>query len=754
MKIKFIKNYKINLNHNIFSLIVFIIFILLIFVKNNIFAEGYTYNDLYYEIVVDGIGPAPDFYEGRGKRVIIDKNGNKILNLNSEDQMAVMKDLYTDEPKLLVKISNMRNSSQKKKKNEFYNYDPIYEVYNDNRENIIEKSAPYWWYHEDMYKNNLYGILKATKVRLYDLDGNDTGIEFEVDYGENISSKIFILDNIVLYIAHNFIDRELYYYNLQTKEKRFLGNYSVIDMYNDMIIASSQGLNVAKSNVGFFTKDMKLVKNFNGYEKIDYINIDNKKYYVLTYNKPVISNINETSLKDFYISTKYIRYANFIDENLEFVFSKDIFIDYEDVQYNFDYEKFFYEEQKKDNISFGPHNTLININEINCIIELLDEKLYMISDEKGYAICDENKKIIGEYFENPIYIHNVANAKEKLIFSYLTDDISYFIHDYEYYDGDNEYKDIFYKDVDVLIKKDSINEITVHEKKLTRQYFHIKNDKIVYLNNVEDMVLVPLNIDGFYFYHKIYGNNGFQYLRQNKNDLEIYKKRIFDLDGNVYILNIDINYRTRILKTDNKYYIFPLTGMADLYDYERELFDFFGNRVLGIGQYITLYGNLLKVSDKEIYLYNSDLEVIKEINIGKDETINFKYEYIIYDDYRTKKQNVYDKNLDEILDTSLLPYNFFNLKLATSMYRINKNDTAVFSNGIELKNDSYKIKKNNNGKYDLINNDTGEKVLSDYKNIEFFNEKYAIYTYGFKFGLIGYDGKKLCEYSIFDFLDD
>ena len=752
MKTKFVEKYKNNLVHNIFSLIVFIIFILLIFVKNNIFAEGYTYDDLYYEIVVDGIGPAPDFYEGRGKRVIIDKNGNKILNLNSEEEMAVMKDLYTGEPKLLIKMADMRNSSQSKKKNEFYNYDPIYEVYNDNRENIIEKSAPYWWYHNDMYKNNLYGILKATKVRLYDLDGNDTSIEFELGYGENISSRIFVLEDIVLYIANNFIDRELYYYNLQTKEKRFLGNYSVIDVYNDMIIAYSQGQNVAKSNVGFFTKDMKLIKNFNGYEKIDYINIDNKKYYVLTYNKPVISNINETSLKDFYISTKFIRYANFIDENLEFVFSKDIFIDYEDVQYNFDYEKIFNEEYEKNNLNFGPHNTLININEINCIIELKDEKLYMISDEKGYAICDENKKIIGEYFEKPIYIHNVANAKEKLIFSYLTDDISYFIHDYEYYDGDNEDKDKFYKDVDVLLKKDSIFEITINETTLTRQYFHIVNDKIVYLNNVEDMVLVPLNIDGFYFYHRIYGNNGFSYLRKNKNNLKMYEKKVFDLEGNVYSLNINLYYQTRVLKTNNKYFLFPLYSMSYAFDYESELFDFFGNSVLPSGKYIVLSGNLLKVSDEEICLYDDNLDIIKEISINGEQSVNFKYGYIILEDYKTKENTVYNKNLERVYDIDSFPYNFFNINI--SPYRVIKNDTAIWNKQITYKSDNYKIEKNNEGKYDLIDNRTKENILTNFKYLEFFNENYVIYKYGFKFGLMGYDGKKLCEYSIFDFLDD
>lgn len=736
--------------------------IFLIIISSNIFAKGAEYGDMYYAITV----PNSQTDEWLGEigvqesRVLIGKKGNKICSLLPNEKAEILKDLYSDEPKLLIKYSTYRNlfnistATEKATIKKAINYNPIY---NYASENLIEMYAPYWWYHEDIYKATGYGAEIGTKVKVYDLNGNDLNIEFQTI--KEYVDAIWTFDNIVLYVNHNENGDEMYYFNLSTKEKKKLGNYEMIDKYQDKIVAYKTNINEEplkynKSSVGFFTEKMELIKEFNGYEKIDYVKVNEKNYYVLTYNKLVLNKRKGDKLANDYFDNYRLdecrRYANFVDENLNFVFGKDIFIDYEGIENDFDYEKVFNENVANNNIIFGPHNRLIEINDINLIIELKDETIYMICDEKGYAICDENKNIIGDYFDRPIFIHNISDKKEKLIFSYELDDVSYFI---QYWN--DEYEDLYFDGLDIEeLKKTTHNyECEIYETKLGRQYFYIKNNKIEYLKNIEDMVLVALNLDGFYFYHQIYGNNALTYLRKSKNDLGIYKNKIYDLDGNVYDLNgkMTLEYITNIYKINNKYVICPMSSVQYRFDYDFEVYDFYGDKILDQSKYIFYDGKLMQENGgKNLYLYDEDFKISKQIDISNS-NVEFKYSSIILTNRKTKEQKVYDINFNEIKDTNLLPYNFINRKNAVKSNVVSNNNKIIGPITIEIKPRGYEIGTNADKKYYLKDSKNNKMLLENYRYLDFFSDKYIEYQYGFKFGLMDYSLNKFCEFSIFDF---
>lgn len=737
-------------------------FFSLFFLCNNIFAGGREYGDMYYEISLPG--SEYDTYDAIwSDRLIIDKNGNKIFDMLLNEHMEILKDLYTNEPKLLLKYSFDRKLVKYKDAKKYVkNYNPIYSYAH---ENLVEKHAPYWWYHIELNEENGHNMILGTKVKAYDLKGNDLNIEFEIENdkagSDDLLNSIWTFDNMVFYVKGNSFNEEMYYYNLNTKEKKKLGYYAKMNILPDKIVLYKTDHNENihsrnkffhdKSSVGFFTKNMSLIKEFSGYEKVEYVKIANKDYYVLTYNKLVSNRFNENSLRDYNANTGYIRYANFVDENFNLVFGKDIFIDYEDIMYDFDYEKVFNENMSKNNTIRGPHNKLIDTNIINLIIELKDEMLYMICDEKGYAICDENRNILGQYFDKPIYIHNIADTRDRLIFSYEVDDVSHFVN---YYRQDYDDLELYYDSVGTDSFKEKIenSDYRIIDANLTRQYFYINGNKVQYLENVEDMVLVVLNMDGFYFYHKVYGNNGITYLRKNRNDLSKYENEIYDLAGNTYNVK-GLEYLTKIYKINNKYYLFPSDGRAYQYNHETQLFDFNGNEVLDMGDYMMLDDKLIQKVESgkisAIYFFDDEFKKSKEINID-NYCLSSKYHYLILYNSKANEKTVYDKNFNLVEDVNSLPYNFLNLKQTVNPHKMDISNKIITGTDIESKNDNYNIIKAGNGKYDLWDKDAKEKVLSNYKYLDYYSDKYLLYEYGFKFGLMDYKGNKFCEFSIFD----
>ena len=180
-----------------------ILFLLLIQCK--VFSNGSEYADLYYEITVPESKTDDYFGDWRyyNSRVLIDKKGNIILNLLFNEEAEILKDLYTDEPKLLIKFSSYRNLYNASGINNINinvrNYNPIYKY---EGENLIEKDAPYWWYHEDIYKYDGYDAKIGTKIKVYDLNGNDLNIEFQTL--KEMPEAIWVFGDIVLYVNHDF----------------------------------------------------------------------------------------------------------------------------------------------------------------------------------------------------------------------------------------------------------------------------------------------------------------------------------------------------------------------------------------------------------------------------------------------------------------------------------------------------------------------------------------------------------------------
>ena len=57
-------------------------------------------------------------------------------------------------------------------------------------------------------------------------------------------------------------------------------------------------------------------------------------------------------------------------------------------------------------------------------------------------------------------------------------------------------------------------------------------------------------------------------------------------------------------------------------------------------------------------------------------------------------------------------------------------------------------------RYSLYDQEKEEYLFKDYKYLGVYNEKYLIYQYGFKYGLMDIEGNRLCELSIFDNFED
>lgn len=76
------------------------------------------------------------------------------------------------------------------------------------------------------------------------------------------------------------------------------------------------------------------------------------------------------------------------------------------------------------------------------------------------------------------------------------------------------------------------------------------------------------------------------------------------------------------------------------------------------------------------------------------------------------------------------------------------------NNEIEFKIEEYSVLKNDDNKYFLRDHVNKKNILRNYKYLSFFNEKYIYYQYGFKYGLMDYNGNKFCEFSIFDTISD
>ena len=97
------KKHMIKIKKYLFSVILF-----LLLVQYNVFSNGREYGNLFYSLSVPG-SDNYDYYYGEWdepkSRVLIDKKGNKILNLLFNEDAEILKDLYTDEPKLLIKFS-------------------------------------------------------------------------------------------------------------------------------------------------------------------------------------------------------------------------------------------------------------------------------------------------------------------------------------------------------------------------------------------------------------------------------------------------------------------------------------------------------------------------------------------------------------------------------------------------------------------------------------------------------------------------
>ena len=557
----------------------------------------------------------------------------------------------------------------------------------------------------------------------------------------------------------------MYLYNFNNKKNKKIGNYRVLDLYDNKIILYSardfyNGVEtIDKSNVSIYDMNMNLIKTFDGYTKIDYAKINNEEYFVLSYNKRVKNKNND----------EVVRFVNFVDKNLNIVFDKDILVDYESIDYDFDYNKVFNDNKlEKENSIIGPHEKLLNMENVQLIIELDNENLYIVSDNKGFYICDEDNIIIGDVFDKHIYLCNYANTRDKLIFSYRTDEVSYF-------------KEVYYNNDEILYLS-SLNFVKdeIMEANIIYDHFCIVNNNLLYLPKIADMVIVPLDYDGLYGYYEISGSNLYQYAKKFKSDIyKNFENKIFDLEGNLITDKVIVTYQANLYKIDDKYFIDnhnvdSYLVKDNLYDFEgKALFDFEKDRidetsyheldnylVVGCREYIDKkWKNVLKIYDK-------DLNIVKEINEIKDTRYVIEsdenYVYILYEYYNGDyfEADIYDKDFN-FIKTAKGIEEIKNIKNIKKTKNINgdkdliiyKNERKVEMPIVWRKRYTFFVNDKRN-RYSLYDQEKEAYLFKDYKYLGVYNEKYLIYQYGFKYGLMDLEGNRLCELSVFDNFED
>ena len=563
----------------------------------------------------------------------------------------------------------------------------------------------------------------------------------------------------------------MYLYNINTKVNKKIGNYRTLDLYDNKIILYSardfyNGVSTADiQNISFYDLNMNLIKTFEGYSKIDYTKMNNEEYYVLTYNKRV------KNKKD----NEVIRFANFLDKNLNIVFNKDIFVDYERIDYDFDYNKIFNEYKlKNENLSFGPHDNLLDMKNVELIIELDYENLYIVSDKKGFYICDKDSIIIGDVFDKHIYLCNYANTRDKLIFSYRTDEISYFK---DYRSGDNVYDFNELKEKSLYIDTENINSEDIIKVNIIYDFFCINQNKFVFLPKIDDTVIVPLRFDGLYAYYDISGNNGYKFIKKSKKDnYKNFINKIYDLDGNVVTDKVPVYYKANLYKIEDKYFIDTDNGVSystgiSLYDFNGnilfedyyEKYDELSYQQLDKYLFVSGYEQIDKKWKSFYRIYDKDLNIIKEINDIKYTYYGIKSdENFVYIEYRYNngdffETEIYDKNFKFIKTVK----DRVEIKNIKKTKKINGDrDLVIYKTKREVEmpiewRKRYTFFTNNKKtRYSLYDQEKKEYIFKDYKYLDVYNEKYLRYVYGFKYGLMDLEENKLCELSIFDGVTD
>ena len=742
---------------------IFIIFFILVFIFNvklsNSFAEV-TYGEYFYEIQK----PSSSINS------IISTDGKFILQLDDYLQDAyVINDLKTGKPRLFLKITKgyYRNFDKNIEKTKYYN--PIYKL---EEPNLIENIDNIWWKHyKEQYTENIK--ITKNKYEIFDINGNKLFKEFYYE-GDYSLDKIIVFDDNIFYVVEENDEEVMYLYNINTKMNKKIGNYRTLDLYEDKIILYSardfyNGVETADiQNISFYDLNMNQIKTFEGYSKIDYTKINNEEYYVLTYNKRVKNKNND----------EVIRFANFLDKYLNIVFNKDIFVDYERIDYDFDYKKVFNDNKlKNENIIIGPHDNLLNMKNVELIIELDDENLYIVSDKKGFYICDKDNIIIGDVFDKHIYLCNYASERDKLIFSYRTDEISYF-KDYWNNDKMRDYYNLSEESF-LYIDNEDINSDDILKVNIIYDFFCINQNKFVFLPKIDDMVIVPLRFDGLYAYYEISGNGGYKYIKKSKSDnYKNFKHKIFDLDGNIVTDKVPVYYQANLYKIEDKYFIDDHDGMS--YTVEDNLYDFEGNALLGFekdGIDETSYhelDNYLVVGCREyidkkgknvLKIYDKDFNLIKEIKDIKYTQIRIKSdENYVYRDYNGD----YNRDMGWGFDVYDKDFNFVKeIKSINEIKGINKTkhingdrDLVIYKTErkVEMPIDWRKrytfFVNDKRNRYSLYDQEKKEYLFKDYKYLDVYNEKYLIYQYGFKYGLMDLEGNRLCELSIFDGVTD
>lgn len=739
---------------------IFIILFVLIFIFNvkliDSFAEV-TYGEYFYEI----------HKPSSSINSIISTDGKFILQLDNYYQNAyLINDLKTGKPRVFLKKTRgyYWNFDKNIEKTKYYN--PIYKL---DEPNLIENVYNIWWEHyNEQYTENIK--ITKNKYEIFDINGNKLFKEFYYE-GDYSLDKIIVFDDNIFYVVEENDEEVMYLYNISTKVNKKIGNYRTLDLYDDKIILYSardfyDGVSTAdKQNIGFYDLNMNLIKSFDGYSKIDYAKINNEEYYVLTYNKRVKNKKDD----------EVIRFANFIDKNLNRVFNKDILVDYERIDYDFDYNKIFNEYKlNNENLSFGPHDDLLDMKNVELVIELDDENLYIVSDKKGFYICDKDNNIIGDVFDKHIYLCNYASKRDKLIFSYRTDEISYFKN---YRNGDIifDYDEMMKKSL--YIDSENINSDDIVKVNIIYDFFCIDQNKLVNLPKIDDMVIVPLRFDGLYAYYKISGNMGYKYIKKTRSDnYKNFIDKIFDLDGNVVTDKVPVYYQANLYKIEDKYFIDTDNGVS--YSTGISLYDFDGNILFEsdhekydelsyqqFDKYLFISGIELNNKKRKSFnrVYDKDLNIIKEIDgIKYSEYVIKSNENYVYIQYKYNNGDyfdaeIYDKNF-EFVKSVKTKQEIYNIKKTKNINGYK--DLIIYKNErkVEMPIDwrkRYNIFTNDKKtRYSLYDQEKKEYIFKDYKYLGVYNEKYLRYVYGFKYGLIDLEGNKLCELSIFDGIAD
>ena len=437
--------------------------------------------------------------------------------------------------------------------------------------------------YTDAYSGETYTYSEANNyLTFYDRDGKEIGLTADT-YGARmaIGDKIFYEDSTKGY------ENNLYVYDVKTKKsEKTMKDY--ITYYGSHLMFSTDpyGIEDEKKEILICDDDFKVIRTIENYSVLNTQKAGNAEVCIVRTNEI----INSGKLaKDMIYNVDYRYKYNFLDNNLNFIFSEDVdnefYIDSSpivtfhrgDIEFDYDFEKMKVVGEER------PYKGYENNND-----------LYWIKRAPYSLINDAIKELDSKYS----YVETKIHDDKVLFFAHYQDDnINYDDPVYTYKD----HADLYSLDMELIGSYDNLNSVYEDEG-----YFQVDHDTIYDFDlNIIKVFNEKVNVSRSSLGDFVYftDSNDARYNTRPKYN-------IYDKDFNVLFENVvyDSSYGF-----DDRYFTYAAEGHTRIVD--------------------------------------TNLKVIKEYD--KEMSVWSWYEnrkYKVFTDIKTKRMGILDENLNIIIE--------------------------------------------------------------------------------------------------------